>query len=138
MKKVFLFFMLAFFTLSMNAQVDAMLGEWITLENGNRESVVNLYKASDGKYYGKITKVIAKGHENAVCEKCSGEEKNKPLAGLMIIREMQVDGKNLSGGKILDPRRGKWFSCTIKMDGDKLAVRGSLGPFGETKTWIRQ
>jgi len=137
-KKTVLSAVMAMMTITMSAQVDAILGEWITLENGKQESVVKIFQATNGRYYGKITQVVAPGHEDAVCEKCSGEDKNKPLAGLMIIRNMQADGDHLSGGEILDPRRGKWFNCTIKTDGDKLAVRGSLGPFGETKTWIRK
>ena len=49
-------------------------------------------------------------------------------------------GKDVwEGGKILDPENGKTY--TLRMtpieDGKKLEVRGSIGPFGRTQTWIR-
>ena len=61
--------------------------------------------------------------------------------GLEIIRgAKKADGKDVwEDGKILDPENGKTY--TLKMTpiegGKKLEVRGSIGPFGRTQTWVR-
>ena len=138
MKKLFLLATMALATMPMFAAVDAFLGKWITTEEGNKETVVSLYIDANGKYCGRIVDVIDQTKKDAVCTKCPGEWKDHPLIGIEIIKDLKLDGKELKDGKILDPRRGKWFSCSIKRDGDKLLVRGSLGPFGETKTWIQE
>ena len=58
-----------------------------------------------------------------------------------IIRGAQkAEGKDVwEGGKILDPENGKTYTLRLTpMDGgQKLHVRGSIGPFGRTQTWTR-
>lgn len=136
MKKLFISLVLVLFCGSMMAE-DAFVGTWITTENGKKESVVKVYLATNGKYYGKIVEMLLPDQQDAVCTKCTDELKNHPIVGLMIIKDMVLDGGELKGGKILDPRRGKWFNCTMKLSDGNLLVRGSLGPFGETKTWVK-
>ena len=43
------------------------------------------------------------------------------------------------GGKILDPENGRNYTLRLTPieGGKKLEVRGSLGPFGRTQTWVR-
>lgn len=138
MKKVSLLLVLLLSSWAASAQVDKMLGRWVTVEKGVKESIVDIYRADNGLVYGRIMDLVDPANAKAVCVKCGGEDAGKPIKGLLIIKDMHVDGNNLTGGKILDPKRGKWFDCTIKLDGNNLSVRGSLGPFGETKTWVRQ
>ena len=118
--------------------LNSIAGMWITVEGKRQESIVQIYKAKNGLWYGQVKEILVPGQEQAVCEKCSGDNKGKPLVGMIIIKDMHPNGNKLSDGKILDPKRGRWFDCTIKMNGNDLSVRGSLGPFGETKTWIRK
>ncbi|RZJ68171.1 MAG: DUF2147 domain-containing protein, partial [Flavobacterium sp.] len=50
------------------------------------------------------------------------------------------DGSEYTDGDILDPVKGKLYSCTIELDGkDKLNVRGYMGIslLGRTQTWSR-
>ena len=42
---------------------------------------------------------------------------------------MEKDGKNLDGGKILDPKKGKVYSCEMWRDGENLIVRGKIAFF---------
>ena len=46
------------------------VGEWITIddESGEQKSVVNIYKADNGMYYGQITTLFE--DPNAVCTEC--------------------------------------------------------------------
>ena len=76
-----------------------------------------------------------------VCAECSDDRKGKPILGLEIIRgAKKADDKDVwEGGKILDPENGRNY--TLRMTpvegGKKLEVRGSIGPFGRTQTWVR-
>lgn len=135
MKKTLLTFIaLLWVTLSF-AQIE---GTWKTIddETGQAKSYVQIWKSSNGKYYGKITKLLQKP-ENNNCVKCSDDRKNKPLIGLEIIRGLEKDDDEFTGGTITDPKTGKTYKCTITRDGDKLNVRGYIGfsLIGRTQTW---
>ncbi|MGC4128539.1 MAG: DUF2147 domain-containing protein [Bergeyella sp.] len=113
-------------------------GKWKTIddETGKEKSIVEIYKKSDGKYYGKIHQLLQKPANNN-CVNCKDDRKNKPLIGLEIVRGLSKDGNEFSGGTITDPKSGKTYKCTIKREGDKLNVRGYFGVslIGRTQTW---
>ena len=58
-----------------------------------------------------------------------------------IIRNAQkAEGKDVwEGGKVLDPENGREYTLRLTPieGGRKLEVRGSIGPFGRTQTWVR-
>ena len=135
MKKI-LFALMAVLISSLSfAQIE---GKWKTIddETGKEKSVVEIFKKSDGKYYGKISQLL-QAPEHSTCVKCTDDRKNKPLVGLEIIRGLKKDGDEFSGGTITDPKSGKTYKCTIKKDGDKLNVRGYVGfsLIGRSQTW---
>ena len=118
-----------------------ILGEWITVDDntGKEMSVVNIYKASNGMYYGQIIQLF--DEPNAVCVECTGEDHNKPIVGLTIIRDMQLKDGELRGGKVLDPDNGKFYYAKVYLKNGKLILRGSLdkaGLLGRSQTWIRK
>lgn len=121
------------------AQVQQMLGDWKTVEAGQEKSIVHIYKATDGLYYGKIVKLFGVSNDE-VCVACEGADKNKPVVGLVIIRGMkEVDGE-LKEGKVLDPENGKFYYCKISLKDGKLVLKGSLdkkGLLGRSQTWVR-
>ena len=63
------------------------------------------------------------------------------MVGLEIIRggKKDADKDVWEGGKILDPENGKEYraSFTPIEGGKQLQVRGYLGPFWRTQTWVR-
>lgn len=125
-----------------NAQVSAMLGEWTTIDDatGDQMSVVQIYKASDGLYYGKVVRILIAGHENDQCTLCEGEDHMKPIVGLNIIRGMKADGDELVGGRVMDPNNGKTYYAKLYLKDGKLVLRGSLdkrGFLGRNQTWVR-
>ena len=135
MKKMFFAFIALFFATLSFAQIE---GKWKTIddETGTAKSVVEIYKKSNGQYYGKISQLLAKV-ENEKCAKCGDDRKNKPLVGLEIVRGLKKSGSEFTGGAITDPKTGKTYKCTITRDGDKLNVRGYIGfsLIGRTQTW---
>ena len=126
------------------AQVNLILGDWKTVDDktGDNFSIVTLYKGSDGLFYGKVSKMLV-GPPNLKCDQCKGEDHDKPLEGLVIIRGMSYnkDKNQLEGGKVLDPESGKFYYGKIYPKDGKLVLRGSLdkrGFFGRNQTWIRK
>ncbi|MBQ8832682.1 MAG: DUF2147 domain-containing protein [Paludibacteraceae bacterium] len=118
-----------------------ILGEWISVDDatGEQKSVVKIYQAADGKYYGDIIQLFGENAATAVCEECVGEEHNKPIVGLTIIRDMQLKDGELRGGKVLDPDNGKFYYAKIYLKNGNLILRGSLdkaGVLGRSQTWL--
>lgn len=139
MKKILITCIALFTAFIVQAQsASDIIGKWTTVddETGQAKSIVEIFKKSDGKYYGKIIKLLQKP-ENENCVNCKDDRKNKPLIGLEIIRGIKQDGKEFTGGNITDPKTGKMYKCTITRSGEKLNVRGYVGIslIGRTQTW---
>lgn len=119
------------------------LGTWHSIDDktGAPKAQILITEAG-GVLTGKIEKSLRKDADpNAKCDQCTDDRKDKPMTGLEIIRgAKKADGKDVwEDGKILDPENGKTY--TLRMTptdgGKKLDVRGSIGPFGRTQTWVR-
>ena len=140
-RTLFFLFCLSFVSMmSLSAQVKGIVGNWKTVDDktGDSFSIVTIYQAKDGLYYGKITKMLV-GPKDERCVECEGEDYNKPLEGLVIIRGMKAENGQLVGGKVLDPESGKFYYGKIYLDGGKLVLRGSLdkrGFLGRNQTWL--
>jgi uncharacterized protein (DUF2147 family) len=139
MRSLFFLLMIVCFSFSANAQ--QLVGKWKTIddETGKAKSIIQIYE-QNGKYYGKIIELLLPEDKGKLCDKCSGNNKNKPIEGMVIMEEMSKDGDSFSGGKIMDPKSGKTYKCSIEFDGkDALKVRGFIGIslIGRTQTWKR-
>ncbi|MFN0013324.1 MAG: DUF2147 domain-containing protein [Saprospiraceae bacterium] len=116
------------------------VGIWKTIDDdtGEAKSHVQIYEEG-GQVFGKVVRLL-KHAPDRKCEKCPGERKNQPVLNMVILEKMQQkDGKWISG-RILDPEKGKWYTCNLWLkDGDPnvLVVRGYWGPFYRTQYWYR-
>lgn len=140
MKKILLTFSLIALTV-ITATAQDVTGKWKTVDDatGEAKSIVKIYK-DNGKIYGKVVEILNPAKKNAVCDKCPGADKGKPIQDLVIIKGLEKDGDEYNDGTIMDPNNGKVYKCYIKLDGaDKLNVRGYVGfsLFGRTQTWSR-
>jgi uncharacterized protein (DUF2147 family) len=137
MKKGFLF--LAFLMTALMAQSQNILGTWRTVddETGETKSNVQLYE-ENGKVYGKVIALLRKNVDpNRVCDKCTDWRKGQKIVQMVIVRDLTKSGETWKGGKILDPEKGKEYSCTMWLEGGNLKVRGWIGPFFRTQTWYK-
>lgn len=137
MKKYFLSTFVLLFGFLAHAQIE---GKWKTIDDETKQakSIVEIFKKSDGKYYGRVFQLLIKPvHEN--CQNCSDDRKGKPILGLEVIRGLSKDGDEFSGGTILDPKSGKIYKCLIRRSGDRLIVRGYIGfsLLGRSQTWYK-
>jgi len=131
MKNFFLFLSFLLCPLLAFSQVDKIVGSWKTIDDktGEAKSIVRIYKEADGKYYGKVETLFK--NPDGKCEKCKGENKGKPILGMVIITEMKEKGDKLSGGYILDPANGERYHASISIEKNgKLKLRGSIDKMG--------
>jgi uncharacterized protein (DUF2147 family) len=132
------------FATSALAQEPSAVGRWTTIDDETKKpkSVIVIYEEG-GKLFGKIEKLYREPNEeqNPACDKCEGALKNQPITGMVILRDLKKDGKEWSGGTILDPANGKTYKCNIAVEdgGKKLKVRGFIGIalIGRTQHWVR-
>lgn len=103
-------------------------GKWTTIDDktGKPAGLVEIYKADDGLFYGKLIDTYGK---------------DKSAIGTMIVKGMKYEEGKLTGGKVYDPESGKTYYCTIKYDAQEKALnlRGSIdkrGVLGRTQTWV--
>jgi len=117
------------------------VGRWKTVDDktGQVKSEVEVYEQG-GKLFGKIVSIPdpndAQGKPK-VCTKCQGSDKDQPIVGLVIIRDLTPSGDHYKGGTILDPEDGKVYKAEIWVEDGKLKVRGYLGVFYKTQTWLK-
>ena len=119
------------------------VGTWNTIDDETKEikSEVQIVDNA-GVLSGKVTKLLRKGaKQDAICDKCTDDRKDKPVLGLEIIRgAKKADGKDVwEDGKILDPEKGATYTLRLTPidGGKKLEVRGSVFGIGRTQTWVR-
>jgi uncharacterized protein (DUF2147 family) len=139
MKKSILTFAILLITNSCFSQ--SVIGKWKAIDDvtGEAKSVVEIYEKS-GKIYGKIIEIFDAKERVELCTKCGGNDKNKPILDMIILKGLSKDGEEYNGGTILDPQNGKTYKCYINLESaNKLKVRGYIGfaLLGRSQYWLR-
>ena len=133
---------IAFSACGAHAQMTPV-GTWRSIDDQTREPKAQIVVSDHGGVLsGRIEKVLKKDAKpNALCDECTDDRKGQPVEGLVMIRgARKADGKDVwEGGRVLDPENGKDYALRLTPieGGQKLEVRGSIGPFGRTQTWVR-
>lgn len=122
---------------------DKILGNWLSEEKDGR---IEIYKTGD-KYFGKLVwgreLMEADGKtprkDRTDVKNSDPKLRSRPLLGLVLLTNFTYDDGEWNGGKIYDPKSGKTYSCTMKLKGEKLEIRGYVGisMFGRTTVWTR-
>lgn len=119
------------------------MGVWQTIDDhtGKPRGEVRITD-SGGVLSGRIIKQLDPSVKpDAVCDKCDDDRKGQLILGLQIIRRVKkLDDPGAWGdGEILDPDNGKTYRVRLMPDdgGKRLLVRGYIGPFYRTQTWLR-
>ena len=120
------------------------VGLWKTIDDETKKEK-SLVRVVDngGVVTGRIERFLDPDSKpDAVCDKCSDDRKGKPILGMTILRNLKPgeDDKTVwEGGDVLDPNNGKIYRARLKPvnNGKELQLRGYLGPFYRTQTWIR-
>ena len=130
-----------FFCTGLVWAAESPVGKWNTIDekSGKVTSVVELYEEG-GKLFGKIISLPEPNDANGkpkICTPCKGADKDQPVVGLVIIKDLVLKGDRYKDGTLLDPDDGKIYKGEVWREGEKLNVRGYLGFFFRTQTWVR-
>ena len=120
------------------------VGTWRSVDEDTKQpkAQIVITEGAGGVLTGRIEQLLRPGADlKAVCDRCTDDRKDKPMLGLDIIRgARKAEGKDVwEGGRVLDPEKGSTYALRLTpLDGgQRLEVRGSIGPFGRTQTWQR-
>ena len=115
----------------------SIAGRWTTIDDksGKPRSVVEI-TVKDGVASGRIVEIFDPGRKDALCGKCSGAKKNRPVLGMSIFEDLTRDGNEWTG-EILDPESGKTYDCKLWLEDGDLMVRGYVAFFYRTQRWVR-
>jgi uncharacterized protein (DUF2147 family) len=121
--------------------VESPVGLWNTVDDktGKVRSTVEVYEQG-GKIFGRIVSLVEPNDDEGKpkrCTKCTGPDKDRPLVGLVIIKDLAADADRYKGGTIMDPENGKVYRAEIWVEGATLKVRGYLAFFYRTQTWLK-
>ena len=142
MKKLFLYILLTCFVNSLFAasNPDDIIGVW---KDGQGKGQVQIFK-QNGKYFGKIIWLKkpqdTNGKPKVDKHNPNPSLRNKPVLGLMMLKDFKYDEEEWSDGRIYNPSDGKEYKAYMKLkDRNTLSVRGYIGIslLGKTDTWIR-
>ena len=118
-------------------------GLWKTIDDDGKteKSLVRITDAG-GVLSGTIEKVFDASKQDAKCDKCTDDRKDKPVIGMTIIRNARQDADDKTiwtGGEILDPNNGKTYKTRLKpVDGGKtMEMRGYIAFIYRTQVWQR-
>ena len=117
-------------------------GRWqpIDEKSGKPLGLIRIYE-DRGLFFGRIEPSSPTDDASRRCSKCTDERRNQPIIGLVLIRNMRLQGDEYAGGDILDPDTGRIYGCKFRLidGGRKLIMRGYFGMslFGRSQTWQR-
>ncbi|MFO7724719.1 MAG: DUF2147 domain-containing protein [Oceanipulchritudo sp.] len=124
------------------ASASAIPGYWRTIDDatGKTKSIVELYEVGETGLEGRVTEILHSDRgPDPLCENCPGKRKGQPIKGMVILWDMDKQApREYSGGRILDPARGKVYKARLSLREDgKLEVRGFIGIplLGRTQVW---
>jgi uncharacterized protein (DUF2147 family) len=80
-------------------------------DKGKERSQMEIFE-KDGVYYGKIVKLNFVPTDT-LCTKCKKDKKDKPLMGMVILRNLKKEADRYGGGKILEAENGEEYDCSI-------------------------
>jgi uncharacterized protein (DUF2147 family) len=90
----------------LSPKLQSAIGHWQTYSDGKPGGQVETYLVN-GVLFGKVTQVRPGRTPQDVCEKCSGELKNKLILGMVILRNFHPAGDDWVDGTAVDPENGK-------------------------------
>lgn len=120
-----------------------------TYWNAEKTAHIRIYRAVNGKYYGKIEHLVepndANGNPKTDNNNPDKSLRSKPRLGLVIMKSFEWNSseKRWEDGTIYDPNNGKTYDGYMRFEGDDtktLYLRGyvlGMTWLGRTSEWER-
>jgi uncharacterized protein (DUF2147 family) len=108
MRTAFILFFSLVIYLGAWSQEEAVKGIYFNIE---KTSKIKMFKATNGKYYGKI--VWLKNGDKFDMNNPDPTKHQDPILGMLLIKDFSYDAskKQWTGGTIYDPNNGKTYDC---------------------------
>jgi uncharacterized protein (DUF2147 family) len=131
-------------------KADNIVGFYITYDDdsGAEKSQVQIFKATNGKYYGKIVwlkEPLKNGKPKVDDKNPEVKLQNRPIIGLEILKGFvfDKDDQEWNSGIIYNPSSGKTYNCYINFESPtRLKIRGYIGAswmgLGKTAHWTKE
>lgn len=120
---------------SATAPVSAVERRWITRD---RNAIVEVAPCG-ASLCGRIVKFLKPppgGIGQRDINNPDAALRQRKLLGLDILSGFQRDG-DIWRGRIYDPKSGKDYRSILEAKGNRLIVKGCIGPFCKSQTWTR-
>ena len=132
--------LISFVGASLVLAAQSPVGKWKTLDekSGKVTSEIEIYEQS-GKLFGKIVALPEPNDKQGkpkICTACNGTDKDKPILGLVILRDFSFTGDRYKG-TVVNPNDGQLHTVEIWVEDGKLRLRGYVGFFYQTRTWLK-
>jgi uncharacterized protein (DUF2147 family) len=143
MKRIAIIAGLILLSLAASSQKDKIVGCWLTSEG---ESQIRIFRATNGKYYGKIVWQKEEEDKEKKDTKNPDEKlRDRKILGIQLINSFiynQPD-KRWENGTIYDPDNGKTYDCYMWFDDDPdiLFIKGyvlGMKFLGRQTKWTRE
>jgi uncharacterized protein (DUF2147 family) len=136
----FVVVLISFVGASLVLAAQSPVGKWKTVDekSGKVTSEVEIYEQS-GKLFGKIVALPEPNDKEGkpkTCIACTGTDKGKPILGLVILRDFSSTGDRYKG-TVVNPNDGQLHTVEIWVEDGKLRLRGYVGFFYQTRTWLK-
>lgn len=135
-----IFIFICFF-LSLPLLAKDITGVWQTIDDKTNKPKSDIeFTIKNGKLYGQVIGLYNDDpNYNPICKECKEDLHNKPVIGLVIVDGLSLDDDTWSRDKaLLDPETGKKYDVRLWEENGKLQVRGYIGFFYRTQTWVRK
>jgi uncharacterized protein (DUF2147 family) len=135
---LFLFEVMAF----SQAAGDKIVGVYLTAK---KTSQVRIFKATDGKYYGKIAWIETEKEKKDI-NNPDASKRGEKVWGLLILKGLSYNekAKQWENGTVYDPDNGKTYDCFLwfdPADPKALQLKGfvlGMRWLGRESTWIKE
>ncbi len=116
-----------------------VLGKWrmVDKKTGVALSIVQLY-IIENKVFGTIERMLRESQRDDLCYDCTGEDKNKKIEGMTVIKDLKFKGDKYTDGTFTNVKTGEVVDCQIWTEEEKRDIlfvkyKGS----GGTQEWRR-
>jgi uncharacterized protein (DUF2147 family) len=122
-------------------QADKIVGIWVPAKG---TSQVRIFKATNGKYYGKV-EWLETDKDKLDVNNPEVSQRDKKIWGLLILKDFNYneEKKRWDGGTVYDPDNGKTYDCFMwfEENSDEMTLKGyvlGMKFVGRSEKWKRE
>ena len=122
------------------AASDGVVGQWLNQDGAGKVAISPCHDAP-ARICGAITWLKEPTEDGRPVHDLHNPNpslRNRPVVGVLVIRDMKPDGPGRwTGGKLYDPETGHSYDGKLRARGGKLDVTGCVAFFCQTQVWTR-